>query len=143
MLSFPVFMIAIASILIAPGPTNALLSTSGALVGLKRSLPLIIMEAIGYLLVISVVLGLLRPVIDTWEHFGPALRVVLSAYLIMLAYRLWYTRSTTPELTARIVTGRRVFLTTLLNPKALIFALAVFPPFDGMGQFGTYAEPLW
>jgi threonine/homoserine/homoserine lactone efflux protein len=139
MLSLPFFIIAVASILISPGPTNAMLSTSGALVGLKRSLPLIVMEVAGYLLTIFLMLAFVRPVIDAWEHFGQALRVILSAYLIILAYRLWYTRTTTPELAGRIVTSHRVFVTTLLNPKGLIFAFVLFPPFDGMVQFGTYA----
>jgi threonine/homoserine/homoserine lactone efflux protein len=138
MSSLPAFLIAVAAILISPGPTNTLLSTSGALVGLRRSLPLIVMEMAGYLLAIFLVCRFLRPIIDKTGYFALGLRVVFSLYLVLLAYRLWHERIKEVEYSARIVSGTKVFVTTLLNPKAFIFAFAVFPPFADMMQFGAY-----
>jgi threonine/homoserine/homoserine lactone efflux protein len=60
----------------------------------------------------------------------PALGTVLSAvvcvYFLYLACRLWHHGDLeVPE--ARPVTVRGVFLTTVLNPKALIFAFTLLP----------------
>jgi threonine/homoserine/homoserine lactone efflux protein len=53
------------------------------------------------------------------------LRLAASAYLIRVAAKLW--RHGAVDFTGAPVTPWQVFLTTLLNPKALIFALAVIP----------------
>ena len=55
------------------------------------------------------------------------LSAVVCVYLLYLACRLWHHADLeVPE--ARPVTVRGVFGTTLLNPKALIFAFTLLPP---------------
>ncbi len=48
-------------------------------------------------------------------------------YLLHLAYALWRYGEGKPG-TSGPVTFRRVFVTTLLNPKAIIFAFTLLPP---------------
>jgi threonine/homoserine/homoserine lactone efflux protein len=61
-----------------------------------------------------------------------ALSLVASAYLLFTAVRFWRTRL---ELQRAAVSLRQVFVTTLLNPKALVFALLIVPmhtPYTGL-----------
>lgn len=114
------FSLGVLAVLVVPGPTNTLLMTSGATVGVRRSLPLLLAEASGY------VLGIL--VVSPLSSVQPTGRAILGAavglYLLMIATRLWRH---SPRSLERPVTWRSVFVTTLLNPKVLVFALLVFP----------------
>jgi threonine/homoserine/homoserine lactone efflux protein len=55
------------------------------------------------------------------------LRLLVGCYLLDSAIRLWNS-GTLPQVgNAASISPRQVFLTTLLNPKAIMFALAVIP----------------
>lgn len=122
----PVSAVAIVGLLLAPGPTNALLAAAGANLGLRRALPLVACEAAGYGLAILVLRGGLGPLIDVAPSLGAALRLACAAWLAWTAVRLWRAgaagiASATP------VTGSSVFLATALNPKALVLAYGILP----------------
>lgn len=120
------FILAAASLLAIPGPTNTLLATSGAGVGVARSLPLLAAELGGYLLSILLLRSVLGPFMQAVPIAAMVLRLVVSAYLICLACMLW--RHGAHELADRApVSFRRVLITTLLNPKAVIFAFTLLP----------------
>jgi threonine/homoserine/homoserine lactone efflux protein len=120
------FVSAVLTILGTPGPTNTLLATSGAAVGVRASLPLVPAEAAGYLIAI-LALGLaLGPAVAASPVLAAALRLAVGGYLLLLAARLW-RRGGAAFAGARAVAPREVFTTTLLNPKALVFALGVVP----------------
>lgn len=138
MASLPLFMSAVASILFTPGPTNALLLASGALLGLRYSLPLVPVALAGYGIAIGVLSAFVRPATDMLPHFGFAVRVVLICYLLFLAWRLWHTQISFIERTETVVSGTRVFVTTLLNPKGLIFAFGIFPSIHGINDAVLY-----
>lgn len=142
MSGLPLFIVAVAAILVSPGPTNTLLATSGALVGHRRSLPLMSAELVGYFVSIGFLIAVTGPLVAASAPFGLALRTVLVAYLLWLAWRLWRSEDHI-DADGAIVTWRRVFVTTLLNPKGLIFAFGVFPPCarleDAVPYFVTFA----
>ena len=120
------FALAVLAILGTPGPTNSLLATAGATMGWRRSLALIPAEAAGYLIAILALGLLLGPVVAAQPGVAAALRLSVGAYLLVLAVRLW--RHGAPGVAAgATVTPRQVFVTTLLNPKALVFAFGVVP----------------
>ena len=131
------FALAVLAVLGTPGPTNTLLATAGATGGLRCSLPLIPAEAAGYTISI-LTLGLaLGPVIAEAPLLAGVLRVSVGVYLLLLALRLW--RRSDPALaTGAVVTPRQVFVTTLLNPKAIVFALGVVPFGAGRGVWPPY-----
>jgi threonine/homoserine/homoserine lactone efflux protein len=54
------------------------------------------------------------------------LRTIVAAYLITLAVRLWRA-GLRASATQRLITFRDVLVTTMLNPKALLFALGIIP----------------
>jgi threonine/homoserine/homoserine lactone efflux protein len=119
------FILAVLTILGTPGPTNTLLATSGAVVGIKRSIPLLMGELSGYLLAIAAIRIVLGPVIHAYPLVGIVLKIAVVAYLGWIAFRLWtHDASLTGT---RTVDAAAVFVTTLLNPKALIFALSIIP----------------
>src|SRR5262249_2191893 len=95
------------------------------------------MELAGYGISIGIWLFGVRPVVDDVPQLGLAVRFGLVCYLLILARHLWRTRITPTERTA-VISGGRVFFTTLLNPKALIFAFAIFPPLHGVPQTILY-----
>lgn len=127
------FALAVLTILVTPGPTNTLLATGGATLGMQRALRLIPAEAAGYTISILVIGLLLGPVLAANPLLSLGMRLAVGAYLLWLALRLWRHGSEALAL-GRVVTPAQLFLTTLLNPKAIIFALGIIP-------FG--ADPVW
>jgi threonine/homoserine/homoserine lactone efflux protein len=117
------------ALLLTPGPTNTLLLVGGATNGLKRSLWLPAAEMLGYLAAIHILAFSVGSFVQQSPVAQVALRLVLALYLVWLALRLW--RSPQTSVPEQVVTPRRVFLVTLLNPKALIFAFIIMPPLDG------------
>ena len=121
------FLLTVLAILCTPGPTNTLLATSAATVGLRRSLALLPGEALGYLISILSLGLLLGPVLAASPTVGIGVRLLVGAYLFVLAWRLW-TQGTVIQGGVRDIIGpRQIFVTTLLNPKSIIFALGVVP----------------
>lgn len=125
-----VFFILISlALLLTPGPTNTLLLVGGATNGLKRSLWLAPAELLGYLAAIPILALTVGPFVQQSPVGQALLRLVLALYLGFLAVRLWRTPQSGKS--EYMVTPQRVFIVTLLNPKALVFAFVVLPPLAG------------
>jgi threonine/homoserine/homoserine lactone efflux protein len=120
------FGLAIVAILATPGPTNTLLATAGAASGLRRSLPLVPAELAAYVIAIMTIGFIVSPLISNVPMLAAALRLAVAVYLAILALRLW-RRGAVDIVQGRLVRPRDVFVTTLLNPKAIIFATGVIP----------------
>lgn len=121
------FVLTVLAILGTPGPTNTLLATSGAVCGLRRSLRLLPAEAAGYLLAILALALLLGPLVAGTPVAAAVLRCLVGGYLVFLAWRLWRVGGTATAADRRPVTPTQIFVTTLLNPKAILFAFGVIP----------------
>ncbi|MFG1298492.1 hypothetical protein V5F49_01730 [Xanthobacter sp. V3C-3] len=119
------FLVAIWALLLTPGPTNTLLALSGASSGLARSVRLMPAEIAAYLLV-TVPLAVLGTEFLAREPLvASAVKLAAAAWVAFLAVGLWRIRTT--EAAGGAVTARRVFVTTLLNPKGLIIGLTLLP----------------
>lgn len=112
-------------VLLAPGPSNALLAASGTLVGVRRSAPMITAMLAAYAVSISLLIGVAGPAAEHNPWLGLTLRLVAAAFLAFSAVKLW--RSAQLAGHVRPVTALSVFLTTLINPKGLVFAFGIFP----------------
>jgi len=122
------------ALLLAPGPTNTLMAVAGAQGGLARPLRLLPAELAGYLCAL-VPLGLVgESLLTRWPQAAEALALLAALWVLLLARHLWRRPSAGTD-SAPVGAGR-VFVTTLLNPKALIFGLVLMPtPLDaGYGQ---------
>jgi threonine/homoserine/homoserine lactone efflux protein len=120
-----VFCVTVIVILFTPGPTNTLLATSGATVGFRRSLHLLVGELVGYNTAIVTLRVVFAPIVQNFAVVPLALRFAASTYLIVLAVRLWRARPATQGNAS--ISLREVFVTTLLNPKAILLGLIVVP----------------
>ena len=115
------------TILLTPGPTNTLLASSGIQVGLRKSLLLIPAEAIGYIIAISAWGMLIGKVSTTLPLLPTFLKSLSAGYIVFLAVKLWRTADQKVALNQPTIRPRELLCATLLNPKALLFASAIFP----------------
>ncbi|OAL78644.1 multidrug transporter MatE [Acinetobacter sp. SFB] len=117
----------VVTILLTPGPTNTLLASSGIQVGVRQSLRLIPAESIGYLISITV-WGIIIGTVSSQFPILPIFLKLLSAlYIIFLAIKLWKTADIEASYNLPTIRAGELFCATLLNPKALLFASAIFP----------------
>jgi threonine/homoserine/homoserine lactone efflux protein len=133
MMNSTTFLLGALALLATPGPTNTLLATSGAARGLRASLGLLGGELLGYLLAITVLIVAVGPMIAAMPAFGIVLRVIVGLYVLYLAWALWQ-QSRIDVADTRPVTPLRVFVTTLFNPKAAIFAFTLLPSASGLSE---------
>lgn len=114
-------------------------------------MPLIASELAGYLMAISAWGIFLASMGDSYPWLRLTVRVACSAYLIYVAVKLWMSTGTLSSSGSAVIKPAVLFLTTLLNPKGLLFASTIFPPkaFDDlqvyvmtMGLFMGLAAPI-
>jgi threonine/homoserine/homoserine lactone efflux protein len=120
------FVVASVALLATPGPTNTLLATSGAAIGVRRSIPLLAGELCGYMAAITLLRVLVGPIVAAIPAFEILLRIAVVSYLLYLSAKLWLHGAA--EISGSgPVTISLVFVTTLLNPKGIIFAFTLLP----------------
>jgi len=138
----PVFLVAVAALLIVPGPDFVLISSQsvsrGARFGVACSLGIFLA---GLLQTFLVAAGLGK-VMEAWPVVATAVRLVGAAYLAYLGVKLllsWSRRreahehdvpATTQSSTSLLVAG---LANNLLNPKALLFFSVFIPQFVNPG----------
>jgi threonine/homoserine/homoserine lactone efflux protein len=118
------FVSAVAALLVAPGPTNALMTVAGAQGGLGRAARLIPAELAGYCTAVLPLVCLGGSVVEQWPALASTLKIVAAAWVMRVALRLWRRRLARDPV---VVSRRMIYVTTLLNPKALVFGLALLP----------------
>jgi len=121
----PEFLFAIWGLLLTPGPTNTLLALSGASAGLRRSARLMPAELAAYLLVVVPLALFGADLLARQPLAAGAVKLAAAGWIAFLAVKLW--RVETAGTGDGEVTARRVFVTTLLNPKGLIIGLTLLP----------------
>ncbi len=115
--------------LLAPGPTNTLHFAASAKEELSASLRLVSAELFGYLVAIHGLAFSIGTFLLASRAAQIGARAIITLYLLWLASKL-LTRETSVQRQS-IITPERVFVTTLLNPKAAVFAFIVLPPMTG------------
>lgn len=129
-------VLAILVLLVTPGPTNTLLALGGAERGWRGALRLIPAELAGYLATTLPLALLGARLLMEVPAARLAVTVAAAVWVLWLAVALW-RRPARPGTAA--VTGRRVFVTTLLNPKALVFGLVLLPGPDAASVAAHFA----
>ena len=119
----------VVTVLMTPGPTNTLLASSGIQVGVRRSLALIPTEALGYFISITLWGMIIGTVSKQFPIIPTMLKLFSAGYILFLAIKLWRTSSQEVNFNQPTIQAKQLFIATLVNPKALLFASAVFPVF--------------
>lgn len=130
-----------AIVLIVPGPTNTLLATAGLRRGMRRSAHLTGAEFAGYLVSISAWGFFLSHAATSLTWLPTLLRLASSLYLAYLSVRMWQTANSFSSSTQTTIGLRTLFVATLLNPKAILFAGTIFPA-AVFQSLGAYAEAM-
>jgi threonine/homoserine/homoserine lactone efflux protein len=118
--------LAIAVLLITPGPTNTLLAVAGAERGALRAARLIPAELAGYLTTVIPLTLVGAGLLTRYPDVRPIITIAAAIWVMWLAWKM--VRHPSPRVSQTpLVTARLVFVTTLLNPKALIFGLVLLP----------------
>jgi threonine/homoserine/homoserine lactone efflux protein len=129
------FVLAVWALLLTPGPSNSLLALSGLRLGFVRSLKLIPVELFAYLLTVVPLSLLGKAALTAWPSGLVAAKLLAAVWVLTLAVRHW-----SPSATKRSASGASVyelFVTTLLNPKALIFGCVLLPQPQLADRYGA------
>jgi threonine/homoserine/homoserine lactone efflux protein len=139
--------LAIAFLLITPGPTNTLLALAGAEGGMTRALGLIPAELAGYLSTVTPLALLGTTLLAQAPVMEPVITATAAAWVAWLAVGFWRRAmaagnqpggdSAAKPPAPASVSAWAVFVTTLLNPKALVFGLVLLPA--GPSLAGAFA----
>ena len=122
------FVLGVSVVLTVPGPTNTLLAVAGLQQGMRRAARLAGAELAGYLVSISAWGIFLVHAAHSLAWLPSLVRAASCAYVAYLAIRMWrMTLAFQPSPQAGIGL-RTLFIATLLNPKAVLFAGTIFPP---------------
>lgn len=131
------FIAGVAVILAMPGPTNTLLAAAGLRNGFAGAARLTGAELAGYLVSITVWGCFLEQAGHAFAWLPAVLRASASVYIAYLSIRMWRAAQTVPSAAQQMIRMRTLFVATLLNPKGILFASAIFPPaaFLALGSY--------
>ncbi len=119
------FIPGLALLLLAPGPTNMVLALAAASRGIGRSAPLPLVVLAAYLATILPLTLLAVPVLRAYPALGDAIAGLAALWVVLLAVRLWKAPVSGRDMAP--VSTSDLFVTTLLNPKGIVIALAMLP----------------
>ncbi len=122
--------LAVLALLLTPGPTNSLMLLAGAERGLTGAARLIPVELAGYLTTVIPLTLVGQSVFAANPDLRMIVALLAAVWVAVLAVRLWRLPSVAAT---RSVGARALFVTTALNPKALIFGLVLLPSPDRVG----------
>jgi threonine/homoserine/homoserine lactone efflux protein len=124
-MTYSAFLLAVLTLLLAPGPTNTLMALGGAQKGVANAVRLLPAELFGYLSTVLPLVWIGAATLGQWPMATTVIKLAAAAWVMYLAAKLWKTPTDAGD--HGEVTARRVYVTTVLNPKALIFGLVLLP----------------
>jgi threonine/homoserine/homoserine lactone efflux protein len=125
-MNFTEYLISILVLLLAPGPTNTLIGLAASQRGVTAAMRLVPFEMAGYALTILPLTIIGTTILTAFPLFAAVLKLAAAAWVAATALRLWRQTSVAH---ISLVSQKQVFITTALNPKALIFGLVLLPGF--------------
>ncbi|WP_331375295.1 LysE family translocator [Sinorhizobium chiapasense] len=142
-MTYNAYVFAVLALLATPGPTNTLMGLAAARKGLRCTLQLLPAELAGYFTMIMPLTLLGTEMVSRWPAVAVLVKATAASWILYVAIKLWRVGGNIAR--DHEITIWRVYLTTMLNPKALILALVLLPsPTDQqflprLGVFGLLA----
>lgn len=147
--TFLLFVVACVPVVLAPGPSVALIVTTALTSGPRAGALVVAGVEVGYLVhVVAAALGLSALLAASAEAFT-IVRVLGAAYLVWLGIQAWKSKDTTPlgELAKKRDSApsdqrsfRNGLVVGVLNPKTAIFFLAFLPVFVDPANGSTVTQ---
>lgn len=136
LISFFIFMV---SMSITPGPNNMMLAASGVNFGFNKTIMHILGIPFGVLTMLGAVAAGLGVIFQKFPIIHQSLKVIGSAYLLYLSYRLAISKTSknNEEDLNRPMTFIEASLFQFVNPKAWIFSITT------IGSFTANVEDYW
>lgn len=114
---------------ITPGPNNVMLWASGLNYGFRRTLPHMVGVTFGFFtLLVATALGL-GALFERISWLSPTLRVLGSAYLLYLAYRIFNSGRAELQASARPMSFVEAAAFQYVNPKAWVMGITAVGSF--------------
>lgn len=138
------FVVASFSLLVSPGPNMALVVSQGMANGSRGGVAVAFGIVIADLVLTVLITAGVAAILAAWSPLFDVLRFAGAAYLIRLAFISWRKRRTealpsaTLQSTWSIV--RMSVITSLFNPKALLFFLVFLPQFVEPARGGLASQ---
>lgn len=122
------FVLAIIVVLMIPGPTNALLASSAHQQGIAKASLLLPAQLLGYLYAIHLWALLIHLTQPIWPNLENLLHFFSMLYVFWLAFHLWKSSHLKTHNQKYVgIRPRQLFISTLKNPKAILFSAGIFP----------------
>lgn len=124
-------VLALLLLLLTPGPTNSLVLLAGAERGWPGAMRLIPAELAGYFLTVLPLTLVGAALLADHDGLRTGVTLAAAVWVAVLAVKLWQLPPGVAG--GQSVGARTLFVTTALNPKALIFGLVLLPSPDRLG----------
>jgi len=117
----------------SPGPNNVVASHSGFNHGIKKSVPLMLGVIFGFTTMLAVVNFGLINIFNIYPIIQEVLIVTGTIFLVYLAYKISFSKSSTNNKELKPVNFIETFLFQFLNPKGVIVAVIAVSTYTESG----------
>ena len=119
----------------SPGPNNVVASHSGFNHGIKKSIPLMLGVIFGFTTMLAVVNFGLINIFNIYPIIQKVLIVTGTIFLIYLAYKISFSKSSNKNQNLKPVNFVETFLYQFLNPKGVIVAIIAVSTYTESGIY--------
>ena len=131
LISLSLFMFATSC---SPGPNNILASYSGFNFGVLKTIPHMLGVIFGFTFLVSVMNFGLINIFQKFPVMQEILKYTGSLFLIYLAYKISFSKSTSDNLTKNPVKFIETFFFQFINPKSVIVAIIMVSTYVEKGK---------
>ena len=117
----------------SPGPNNVVASHSGFNHGIKKSIPLMLGVIFGFTTMLAIVNFGLINIFNIYPIIQKILIVTGTFFLIYLAYKISFSKSSDNKNDLKPVNFTETFLYQFLNPKGVIVAIIAVSTYTESG----------